>query len=56
MAVPSPTGVGDYDHDKVPGRLVQFRKQDMVTALGGVTGNITITGHPDSVSEDLVYS
>lgn len=43
LANSKPTAVGDYDHDKVPDRLLQFRKQDMITALAGNIGNMTIT-------------
>ena len=38
----SPTDVGDYDRDGAPDLKVQFSRQDLITALAGVTGNITL--------------
>ena len=43
LANSKPTEIGDYDRDNVPDRLLQFRKQDMITALAGNIGNMTIT-------------
>lgn len=34
------TGVGDHDLDGIPDRMLQFRKDHFVTALGGQTGDI----------------
>jgi hypothetical protein len=43
LANSKPTAVGDYDRDNVPDRMLQFRKQDMILALDGNIGNMTIT-------------
>jgi hypothetical protein len=39
----TPTSVGDYDRDKVPDRMVKFARQGVITALGGQTGDISMT-------------
>lgn len=43
VAAPSPTEWGDYDLDGVPDVMVQFSRKDMITALGGSTGEIAVS-------------
>jgi len=38
----SPTEIDDYDRDGVPDLKVQFSRQNLITALAGATGNITL--------------
>jgi len=38
----SPTSVGDYDNDGLPDRMVKFNRQDVIAALAGSTGDITL--------------
>jgi hypothetical protein len=38
-----PTWVGDHDRDRVPDRMVKFSRREVIEALGGTTGNITLT-------------
>jgi hypothetical protein len=39
----TPTSVGDYDQDGVADRMVKFNRQAVIAALGGRTGNISMT-------------
>jgi len=55
FAQTTPTSVGDYDRDKVPDRMVKFAWQAVITALGGQTGDIsmTVTGQ---LNDDRVFT
>jgi len=38
-----PSWVDDHDHDRVPDRVVKFSRQEVIAALAGRTGDITLT-------------
>ena len=38
-----PSWVDDHDHDRVPDRMVKFSRHEVIAALAGRTGDITLT-------------
>ena len=38
-----PSWVDDYDHDRVPDLMVKFDRQEVIRALAGRTGDVTLT-------------
>ena len=51
----SPTEIGDYDRDGVPDLKVKFSRQDLITALAGLTGNITLAASGELMDTTEFY-